>query len=72
MVRDPDLDYFIYSTDVQERYEKRLKTDTVLFKQEASLSVLSRSRIKEILPISQTLNNANFRINAIKKYTPFS
>jgi hypothetical protein len=72
MVRDPDMDFFIYSTDVQERYEARIKTENYLFKQEASLSVVSRARIKEVLPIPDTLEAGNFRLTAIKKFTPYS
>lgn len=49
-----------------------MQEDNALFKQESSLSELSRSRIKDTLPIPQTLVNANYRINAIKRYTPFS
>jgi len=46
MVKDPDIDMFVYTTDIQERYEGRIRGANVLFKQESSLSVLSRSRIR--------------------------
>jgi hypothetical protein len=43
-----------------------------ILRQESSLSVLSRSRIRAAIDIPDTLKNGNYRMTAIKKYMPFS
>jgi hypothetical protein len=73
MVSPPDLDAFTYETDVQERYEGRHAGDEQLFRQESSLSTLSRARIRaEPVIIPDMFIKNNFRINAIKSYNPFT
>ena len=71
MVKAPDTDAFVYATEVQENYETK-KVHDVLFRQESSLSVLSRGRIRANIDIPDTLNNLNYRMTAIKKYLPYS
>ena len=71
MVSPPDVDSFVYATEVQERYEDK-KNECALFRQESSLSVLSRSRIRGHIDIPDTLSNGNYRMTAIKKYMPYS
>jgi hypothetical protein len=71
MVSPPDIDSFVYATEVQERYEAKMG-DGVLLRQESSLSVLSRSRIRAAIDIPDTLKNGNYRMTAIKKYMPYS
>ena len=68
MVRPPDLDSMIYETDVQERYESRHLHEDMLFKQESSLSELSRARIKAHVPIPGFLRKGTYSLMAIKKY----
>lgn len=72
MVRDPDVDTFIYATEVQEKYEQRHKANDVLFRQESSLSVFSRARIRAEVTMPNCLTKANFRMCASKKYSPYS
>jgi hypothetical protein len=72
MVCPPDVDGFVYATEVQEKYENRHKDDDIIQRQESSLSVLSRSRIRADITIPDTLRNANFRMTAIKKTQPYS
>ena len=68
MVSPPDVDAFVYATEVQEKYENRHQDDDIIQRQESSLSVLSRSRIRAAVTVPDTLGNANFRMTAIKKY----
>lgn len=72
MVSPPDIDSFVYATEVQERYEDKKGNDDTLFRQESSLSALSRSRIRSKIDIPDTLKNGNYRMTAIKKYLPYS
>lgn len=71
MVSPPDIDSFVYATEVQERYESK-KGEDILLRQESSLSVLSRSRMRANIDIPDTLSNGNYRMTAIKKYMPYS
>lgn len=71
MVKAPDVDAFVYETDVQERYERRHEDD-VLFRQESSLSVLSRARIRAEVAVPAILRARAWRLTAIKKYSPLS
>lgn len=68
MVKPPELDTMIYETEVQERYESRHLNDDVLFKQESSLSELSRARIKAPVPIPEFLRKGTYTCIAIKKF----
>lgn len=68
MVSPPDLDAMIYETDVQERYENRHLHEDILFKQESSLSELSRARIKAHVPIPEFLQKGAYGAKCIKKY----
>jgi len=74
MVCDPEIDTFIYETDVQERYEKRVMdtNDDQLFRQESSLSALSQARIKATHDIPNFMDGGNWRLTAVKKYAPSS
>jgi hypothetical protein len=71
MVSPPDIDSFVYATEVQERYESKIGED-ILMRQESSLSVLSRSRIRAQIDMPDTLSNGNYRMTAIKKFLPYS
>lgn len=74
MVKDPDIENFLYSTDVQEKYESKNKKNahTNLFRQVSQLSILSRSRIRAPITIPDTLTNGNYTLAGIKKYQPYS
>ena len=72
MVRDPDIDMFVYSTHVQERYETRQKGEEVLFRQESSLSALSRARIRGDVEIPDCLDHGRFGLSVLKPYIPYS
>jgi len=72
MVSPPDIDSFVYATDVQEKYESRTKKNNVNFRQQSSLSELSRRRIREDIDIPEALLAGNFKFVAIKRYTPYS
>lgn len=69
MVKPPELDTMIYETEVQERYETRHLNEDMLFKQESSLSELSRARIKAHVPIPEFLRKGAYSCIAIKKFT---
>ena len=68
MVRDPDIDLFVYATEEQEKYESRNVDEVVLFRQGSSLSALSRSRIRAPITIPNVLKNSNYRVVCIKNY----
>lgn len=72
MVSPPNLDTLTYETDVQERYENRHLQEDVIFRQESSLSELSRSRIRANVEIPDFLRKGMFKASAIKKYSPDS
>ena len=72
MVSPPDVDAFVYATEVQKKYEARQQDDDTLLRQASGLSVLSRSRVRAEITIPDTLKNANYRMTAIKKYQPYS
>ena len=72
MVKAPDIDAFVYETNVQERYESKLGIldNQFLFRQESSLSALSRARIRSNISIPKTFEKGDFRLTVSKKYTP--
>jgi 6-phosphofructokinase len=70
MVKAPDIDAFVYETNIQERFESRHGTGDVLFRQESGLSALSRARIRAPVRIPRALTQGDFRLTAIKRYTP--
>jgi 6-phosphofructokinase 1 len=72
MVRDPDLQAFLAATEEQENYELQHKAGAAYFKQGSSLSVLSRSRIRQPVTIPDVLKNGKYRLSAIKRYQPYS
>jgi len=72
MVKDPDIDMFVYTTDVQERYEGQHRGEDVLFRQESSLSVLSRARIRGEVVIPETLSRGKYKMSVLKRYIPYS
>jgi hypothetical protein len=69
MVSPPDLDSMIYETDVQERYENRHLHEDVLFKQETSLSELSRARIKAKVVIPEFLTKGSYTAITVKRFS---
>ena len=71
MVSPPNLDSLKYETDVQERYENQQEDEDILFKQESSLSELSRARIRGEIAMPDCLVKGTFTISAIKSYSPF-
>lgn len=72
MVKDPEIKVFVASTDAQEKYENSVTSGTPQFKQGSSLSLLSRSRIRQPVIIPDVLKNGKFRMTAIRKYQPYS
>lgn len=72
MVKDPDVKAFLAATATQETYEESLKSGACKFKQGSSLSLLSRSRIRQPVIIPDVLKNSKYRLSAIRKYTPYS
>lgn len=72
MVRDPDVQAFLAATEEQELYEQQHKAGAAYFKQGSSLSLLSRSRIRQPVIIPDVLRNGKYRLSAIKKYQPHS
>ena len=72
MVRDPDIDMFVYTTHAQERYESRHRAEEVLFRQESSLSALSRARIRGDVEIPDCLEHGRFGLSVLKRYLPYS
>ena len=72
MVKDPDLDAIVYETNVQERFENQTGTGSqhFLFRQESSLSTLSRERIRAPIALPKIFNKGDFRLKVIKRYAP--
>jgi len=72
MVSDPDVETFLAATEEQEKYEQQHKAGAAYFKQGSSLSLLSRSRIRQPVIIPDVLKNGKYRLSAIRKYQPYS
>ena len=72
IVSPPSIQELVKETEEHETFENSKSEASKFHRHSTNLSELANARIKEIVPIPQTLTSNTFALAAIKKYKPFS